>query len=188
MTHPAGGRRRRDTHRGGSAGPIRRRLGCGPLALHRRHERRQADVEGIGQESDVHEADVALAALDPADVRAMEPGAFGERLLAQPLSYSQLANRSTEGGREDLGVRAWHTPTLCTEMTMSLQTMCIIKGNGGGGLRKARQSGRGVGGPVRLARLTRTPPDGPRGRRWRCPTVGPGPEKEAARWRGLLQC
>ena len=131
---------------------------------------------------------VPLATLDPADVRAMHPSAFGERLLAKPFSCPQLADRAAEGRREDLGVRAWHTPTLRTEMTMSLQTMGIIKGNGDGGRRKVSQSCRGVGGPVRLARFTGSPPDGPRGRRWRCPTVEPSPEKEAIRWRGHLQC
>ena len=140
-------------------------LGCGPLALHRRHERRQADVEGIGQESDVHEADVALAALDPADVRAMEPGAFGERLLAQPLSCSQLANRSTEGGRKDSSIRAWHMPTLCTEMTMSLQTMSIIsrRGRPRRADSEAVRSGCGQTRPAGTAQPT--PPDGPRVRR-----------------------
>lgn len=76
----------------------------------------------------------------------MQPGALGERLLTQPFSCSQLANCTTECGRKDSGIGAWHMPTLCTEMTMSLQPMSIINRKGtGGGLREAEQSGRDEG-------------------------------------------
>ncbi len=101
------------------------------LPIHGRHQSREVDPECVREEADVHQAHVAFSPLDAADVRAMQSGALGQRLLAQPLGRSQLANRSTEGHREYWSVGAWHAPTLCSAMTMSLQTMSIITGGGG---------------------------------------------------------
>jgi hypothetical protein len=92
-----------------------------------RHQGGQIDLEGLGQERDVDQAHVALAALDAADVRSMQARALGQRLLAQGPARPEIANSSAKGREEGLSVGPYHTPTLPKEMTMRLQTMSIIR-------------------------------------------------------------
>lgn len=100
-------------------------LACAPLAVHRLHEGRKADIKCVGKEADVDQAHVPLAALDAADVGPMESRSLSECLLAQATAKSETANGSSEGHGERRG--GWsHTATLGTKMTMSLQTLSII--------------------------------------------------------------
>jgi hypothetical protein len=56
------------------------------------------DLEGVGERHDVEQGDVSLPALDTPDVIAMEVREFGERLLGEAFSETQLAQVFSKGG------------------------------------------------------------------------------------------
>ena len=51
------------------------------------------DVKGVGEAADVHQGDVALAALDTSPVVSVQTGARGELLLREPRLPAALAER-----------------------------------------------------------------------------------------------
>ena len=70
------------------------------------------DPEGVRKGVDVVERDVALASFDRSDVRAVDLGEVGERLLREAAFQSQLAQASAELSPppEESRVVAGHAP------------------------------------------------------------------------------
>jgi hypothetical protein len=79
-------------------------------------------MKRAGQGDDVEEGNVALTALDAADIVAMEVGQFRQLFLRQTAFESQLANVSSKDGS---GV-GWHMVIIRLMTTMSLHTMSVI--------------------------------------------------------------
>lgn len=104
--------------------------GMTPFLLRSRHQRREVDLERIRQQPDVYQAHVALASLDPTDVRPVEPSSLSQRLLAELATEPQVANGATEGKDDRRRIGWYHAATLGMVMTMSLQTMSIIGASG----------------------------------------------------------
>lgn len=60
----------------------------------------ETDFQGIRNASDVDERRIALAALDAADVRAVEPAPVGQLLLGDAEPQAQLAHAITKADAE----------------------------------------------------------------------------------------
>lgn len=82
---------------------------------------RCADLEGVRDPVEDRDRRVALAPLDPADVRAVHVGARGELLLRQVFLLPQGPYRASDRGGDD-GV-ARHLATMPAMMLMRLQPM-----------------------------------------------------------------
>jgi len=76
----------------------------------------------VSQLHDVEQADIPLAALDPAHVVAVQVGQFGQFLLRQPPFEPKLADALSE---DDSRV-GWHAAIIGSVTTMSLHTMSVI--------------------------------------------------------------
>ena len=77
-----------------------------PSCSHALHELRRGDVERLGQPDDVLDAGIAHAALDVADVGAVQVGLLRQGLLRQPSGLTSFADVLAEG-REDR-ITLWH--------------------------------------------------------------------------------
>ena len=66
----------------------------------------RADTECVGKLNDVEQRDIALTALDSANVVAMEVCQFGESLLRQAAFSTQLAQSSPK--LDSRIVSGWH--------------------------------------------------------------------------------
>lgn len=73
------------------------RLPAGATALRDRKELGGRQVERVRDAIDVYEPKISLTPLDAADVRAVEFGPFGERLLGQPSLRPDLAHGCAKG-------------------------------------------------------------------------------------------
>jgi hypothetical protein len=69
---------------------------CGASGLQPLHKVHDPAAQGIGQDLQRLESDVALATLDLADVRAMQTRTVGEHVLRPPIFVPQCANLGPE--------------------------------------------------------------------------------------------
>ena len=74
-------------------------------------ERREVDPEPMRNPVKVLEADVAEAALDPADIRHVKSCQIGDILLCQVPGYPQVPDRSPESDEQRSAVGG-HSSTL----------------------------------------------------------------------------
>jgi hypothetical protein len=63
-----------------------------------RQELRRRDLQGLSKSLEVRVADVALAALDAAQIRAVHPAEVREVLLRDAARTAQVADRAPERG------------------------------------------------------------------------------------------
>ena len=87
------------------------------LILDGSRESRQIDPETTRDAVEILEADVAEAALDPGDVRDMEPCPVREVLLRQLPREPQVPDRGSEGDKEGTAIGG-HAPTLLPTQTI----------------------------------------------------------------------
>jgi hypothetical protein len=83
----------------------------------RLQQSRWAHVESLGEGDDVEQAEVALAALDAADVVAVQAGSLGELLLGEAALHAEFADTRSEEHARVLGSRGGsHLPIVqvCT--------------------------------------------------------------------------
>ena len=81
------------------------------LILDGSHESRQINPEATRDAVEVLEADVAETALDPGDVRDMEPCPVREVLLRQVPRDPQVPDRGSKGDEQRSAIGR-HSPTL----------------------------------------------------------------------------
>jgi len=77
----------------------------------------------VGQLHDIHEADIALSALDTAHVIAVQIGQFCQLLLRQTAFEPKLAYSFP---KDDARI-SWHVAIIGSLPTMSLHTMSVIE-------------------------------------------------------------
>jgi hypothetical protein len=87
------------------------------------HKLSRLDLECTSEGHDVQQCDVALATLNTSDVVAVYVGQFGQLLLGEALSETELAQVNSE---RNSGVRARHPAMIVFMTTMSLHTMSVI--------------------------------------------------------------
>ena len=87
------------------------------MRLNGGRERREIDPEAMRDLVEVLEADVAEAALDPGDVRHMEPGQVGDVFLREVPRNPQVPNRGPESD-EHWSAVGRHVPKLLPAQTI----------------------------------------------------------------------
>lgn len=60
------------------------------------HQHSGGNPQGFSQNTDVHEGNIALAALDTSDIAASQPAFERQHFLRQPLGFSQLCQPFAE--------------------------------------------------------------------------------------------
>ncbi len=89
--------------------------------LYASHETSRGDSQRTGNLDDIHQTDVSLPALNPADVRPVKIGSFGKPLLRQTQRKPLLSDRLAELCP---GI-SFHVPDLQTAQTLMLETISI---------------------------------------------------------------
>lgn len=87
------------------------------LLLRVRDQTRGVDVERLGDLREGIDRDVPVAAFDERDVRAVEPGLLGERLLRHTELFTAALDRASDARGDG------HVARLAGAVTQGLQTM-----------------------------------------------------------------
>ena len=81
-------------------------MAAGGASVHTLHELRSGHAERFGQPSDILDAGVPRAALNVADVGAVEIGLLGQNFLRELPGFTSFSDVLTEGCKDRITL--WH--------------------------------------------------------------------------------